>query len=180
MKTVLILRHAKSDWANAGQVDFDRPLAKRGLEDAPRVGEVLVRFACLPDKILSSPAQRAKQTAELVAKACGYHKAIQWENAFYEGDSTDLIAALQELPPAVERVLLVGHNPALEDTVAALCALDRAEGGNGWAIKIPTAGLVCLNFEITEWSELRPGDGILHWFIIPKLVKALISAAQKR
>jgi phosphohistidine phosphatase len=172
MKTVLILRHAKSDWGTAGQADFDRPLAKRGLEDAPRMGEVLVRFACVPDKILSSPAQRAKQTAELVAKACGYHKAIQWENSFYDGDSPDLIAALQQLSQAVERVLLVGHNPVLEDTVAALCASDGAEG-DGWAIKIPTAGLVCLNFEISDWTELQPGDGALHWFIIPKLVKAL-------
>ncbi|MCL4297466.1 MAG: histidine phosphatase family protein [Anaerolineae bacterium] len=172
MKTVLILRHAKSDWGTAGQADFDRPLAKRGLEDAPRMGEVLIRFACVPDKILSSPAQRAKQTAELVAKACGYHKAIQWESPFYEGDSPDLIAALQQLSPTVERVLLIGHNPVLEDTVAALCAVEGAEG-EGWAIKIPTAGLVCLNFEITDWAELQPGDGVLHWFIIPKLVKAL-------
>jgi phosphohistidine phosphatase len=180
MKTVLILRHAKSDWANAGQIDFDRPLAKRGLEDAPCMGEVLVRFACVPDKILSSPAQRAKQTAELVAKACGCHKAIQWKDSFYEGDSTDMIAALQELPLAVERVLLVGHNPTLEETVAALCTPEGAKGGDGWAIKIPTAGLVCLNFEITEWAELRPGDGVLYWFIIPKLVKALTSTAQKK
>lgn len=172
MKTVLILRHAKSDWANPGQLDFDRPLAKRGLEDTPRMAEVLVRFACMPDKILSSPAQRAKQTAELVAKACGYHQAIQWENSFYEGGSADLIAALQQLSPTVERVLLVGHNPVLENTVVALCASDGMEG-DGWAIKIPTTGLVCLNFEITDWAELQPGDGILHWFIIPKLVKAL-------
>ena len=173
MKTVLILRHAKSDWGSAGQADFDRPLAKRGLEDAPRMGEVLARFGWLPDKILSSPAQRAKQTAELVAKACGYHKAIQWEASFYEGDSADLVAALQKLPHAVERVMLVGHNPILEETVAALCVPDCSDGGDGWAIKIPTAGLVCLNFSITEWAELGPGDGVLQWFIIPKLVKAL-------
>ena len=82
MKTVLILRHAKSDWGDPGKADFDRPLAKRGLEDAPRMGEVLARFECVPDRILASPAQRAKQTAELVAKACGYQKSIQWEDDF--------------------------------------------------------------------------------------------------
>ena len=173
MKTVLILRHAKSDWGDPGKVDFDRPLAKRGLEDAPRMGEVLARFECVPDRILASPAQRAKQTAELAAKACGYQKSIQWEDDFYGGGSADLMAALQRLPGTVERVLIIGHNPALEETVAALCAPDLPEMEDGWAIKIPTGGLVCLDFEIMEWVALRPGDGVLRWFVIPKLVKAL-------
>lgn len=172
MKTVLILRHAKSDWATAGQADFDRPLAKRGWEDAPRMGEVLLRFACPPDKILSSPAQRAKQTAEQVAKACAYRKAIEWNDSFYEGNRADLIAALQGLPDTVERVLLVGHNPILEDTVAALCSPDGAEG-DGCAIKIPTAGLVCLGFDINTWDSLEMSRGVLQWFVTPKLVKAI-------
>lgn len=175
MKTVLILRHAKSDWASGGQADFDRPLAKRGLEDAPRMGDMLIRFACLPDRILSSPAQRAKQTAELVAKACDYRKAIEWLDSFYEGGSEDLVAALQELPPTTERVLLVGHNPTMEDTVTALCATE----GNDWAIKIPTAGLVCLNFDIATWANLEPGRGVLQWFVTPKLVKAIQKDVEK-
>lgn len=177
MKTVLLLRHAKSDWDNSGLADFDRPLARRGLEDAPRMGEVLAQFDCVPDKILSSPAERAKQTAELVAKACGYRKAIQWQESFYGGGSEDLIAALRGLPGTVERVLLVGHNPTMEETVAALSAPASPTADNewaeGWAIKMPTAGLVCLHFEIVEWEELEPGDGVMEWFITPKLVKAL-------
>jgi phosphohistidine phosphatase len=175
MKTVLILRHAKSDWGTAGQADFDRPLAKRGLEDAPRMGEVLIRFDCPPDKIVSSPAQRAKQTAELVAKACGYRKAVEWQDSFYEGGRADLIAALQGLPNTVERVLLIGHNPILEDTVAALCAA----AGSDWAIKIPTAGLVCLGFDIDSWDHLEPGRGVLQWFVTPKLVKAIQKDGEK-
>lgn len=171
MKTVLILRHAKSDWGIPGQADFERPLAKRGLEDAPRMGEVLARFDSTPDKILASPAQRAKQTAQLVAEACGYRKAIQWEESFYGGGSEDMIAALQQLPASVERALLVGHNPTLEETVALLCS--PQSGGESWAIKIPTAGLVCINFDIADWRELEPGEGVLQWFVIPKLVKAL-------
>lgn len=177
MKTVLILRHAKSDWGEPDRPDFDRPLAKRGLEDAPLMGEVLAHFDCVPDKILSSPARRAQQTAELVAKACGYRKTIQWEDAFYEGSSEDLLAILPRLPETVERILLIGHNPMLEETVALLSAphASAAEDGwsEGWAIKIPTAGLVCLNFGIMTWSELQPGEGVLQWFVIPKLVKAL-------
>ena len=164
MKTILVLRHAKSDWGDPGKADFDRLLAKRGLEDAPRMGEVLARFECIPDRILASPARRAKQTAELVAKACGYQKTVQWENSFYEGNSADLIAALQQLPDTVERVMLIGHNPILEETVATLCTPHSPDGDDGWtdgwAIKIPTAGLVCLDFDIMDWDQLRPGDGV--------------------
>jgi phosphohistidine phosphatase len=176
MKTVLILRHAKSDWGAPDLADFDRPLAKRGLEDAPRMGQVLALFNLVPDKILSSPAQRAKQTAELVAKASGYCQAIQWEKLFYEGNPASLLTTLEELPDEVTRVLLIGHNPMLEETVALLCSPgfwenDRADGG--WRMKIPTAGLVNLQFDIESWADLEPGGAILQWFIVPKLVRAI-------
>lgn len=177
MKTVLVLRHAKSDWGNPGLADLDRPLAKRGREDAPRMGEILALFDCVPDKILSSPAKRAKQTAEMVAKVCGYRQAIQWEESFYGGSSLDLIKVLQKLPDTVERALLIGHNPALEETVAMLCTSTfsaiKDEEGEGGVIKLPTAGLVCINFEIDAWDDLEPGEGVLQWFVIPKLVKAI-------
>jgi phosphohistidine phosphatase len=162
MKTILVLRHAKSDWSDPYRADFDRPLAKRGLKDAPRMGEVLSLFQCVPDRILSSPALRARQTADLVAKACGYRKSIDWEDSFYGGGSHDLIAALQRLPATVERPMLIGHNPTLEETVAFL-----------FAVRIPTAGLVCIDVGVVDWADLELGDGTLRWFLIPKLVKAI-------
>lgn len=173
MKTILILRHAKSDWSTPYTTDFERPLAKRGLKDAPRMGEVLALFQCVPDRILSSPALRAEQTSELAAEACGYRKPIYWEESFYGGGSQDLIAALQRLPDMVERPMLIGHNPTLEETVALL--LGRGEGGwsEDFSIRIPTAGLVCVDVDVMSWAELEPGDGILRWFLIPKLVKAI-------
>lgn len=177
VKTILILRHAKSDWSNLGKADFDRPLAKRGLEDAPRMGRVLALFDCVPDKIIASPARRAKQTAEMVAKACGYQQAIQWEEIIYGGDHSDLITILQQLPNRIERPLLIGHNPTLETMVTALCTTGNQNRGENhseaWHIKIPTAGLVCLNMNLTDWATLGPGQGVLHWFLIPKLVKAI-------
>ena len=120
MKTILFLRHAKSDWSDPGQADFDRPLTKRGLEDAPRMGQALHLLQCVPDVILSSPATRAKQTTELLVRACGYGASIHWEDSFYGGISHDLITAMQRLPDTLERPLLVGHNPCLEETVSAL------------------------------------------------------------
>jgi phosphohistidine phosphatase len=171
MKTILLLRHAKSDWGEGDLADFDRPLAKRGLKDAPRMGQALTLFACIPDKIVSSPARRARQTAELVAEACGYSKkSIQWEPSFYEGDSDDLTAALRRLPAEVERVLLVGHNPGMEETAAVLMGVDEDEAA---VIRLPTAGLVCLEVDIDDWALLRPGQVVLRWFLIPKLAQVL-------
>jgi phosphohistidine phosphatase len=173
MKTILLLRHAKSSWSDPGLDDFDRPLAKRGQKDAPRMGEVLASFDHVPDQILSSPARRAKQTAEAVARACGYKKSIQWAESFYGGDSEDLISALQHLPHSVERPLLVGHNPTMEETVADLI-MPRQEGWyEQFSIRMPTAALVCLAVDIMEWSALEPGEAVLQWFLIPKLVKAI-------
>jgi phosphohistidine phosphatase len=173
MKTILILRHGKSDWGDPNLDDFDRPLAKRGRKDAPVMGEVLARFDHLPDQILASPAKRAKQTAELAAEACGYKKSIQWEAGFYGGGSEDLIEALRRLPDTVERVMLIGHNPTLEETVADL--LDPTDSGwsSGLSIRLPTAGLVCLEADLLDWAKVEPGDATLRWFLIPRLVKAI-------
>jgi phosphohistidine phosphatase len=173
MKTILLLRHAKSDWSDPTLADFDRPLAKRGLKDAPRMGEVLAHFDCVPDKILASPAKRAKQTTELVAEACGYRKPVQWVDDFYGGSSDDLITALQRLPLTVERPMLVGHNPTMEETVAELLSVNEGGWGNDLSIRIPTAGLVCLEADPFDWTDLEPGEAVLRWFLIPKLVKAI-------
>lgn len=137
------------------------------------MGEVLALFQCVPDRILSSTALRARQTADLAAEACGYRRSIHWEDSFYGGGSHDLIAALQRLPDAVERPMLIGHNPTLEETVALLLG----RGGVGWnedfTIRLPTAGLVCIDAGAVDWADLEPGDGTLRWFLIPRLVKAI-------
>ncbi len=173
MKTVLLLRHAKSDWGDADLADFDRQLAKRGHKDAPRMGEVLLSFDLKPDLIISSPALRARQTTELVAKSCGYKKSIEWDASFYGGGSEDMFSALQRLPDTVERVLLVGHNPTMEETATDLLSRPEAGWQEHLSIRIPTAGLLCLELPITDWAVLEPGDAVLQWFVIPRLVKAV-------
>jgi len=173
MKTVLVLRHGKSDWGNPDLADIERPLTKRGLEDAPRMGALLEPLECVPDLILSSPALRAMQTAELVAKACGYTDSIRCEDAFYGGGSQDLLAALRRLPDSVQCPLLIGHNPTLEETVTTLINREGEAYPAKQAIRIPTAGLVCLDFDVEAWPDLGPGDGVLRWFLIPRLVRAI-------
>ena len=173
MKTILILRHGKSDWSDLSLADFDRPLAKRGRKDAPRMGQVLALFDCVPDRILSSPARRARQTAERVAEACGYKKSLYLADSFYGGSSEDLIIALRRLPDKIERPMLIGHNPTLEETAADLLSPPRQRWYQEWSIRIPTAGLICLDVNIMSWAALEPGDAVLRWFLIPRLVKAI-------
>jgi phosphohistidine phosphatase len=173
MKSVLLLRHAKSDWGNMDLADFDRPLAKRGLKDAPRIGRVIADYDSVPDLILASPARRARQTTKMVAKACGYRKSISWQDSFYGGDSDDLIAALQHLPNSVEQAMLVGHNPTMEDTVSTLLLGYDAVWERDFTVRIPTAGLICLDLAVEDWPDLEPGDAILRWFLIPRLIKAI-------
>ena len=174
MKTILLLRHAKSDWGDPELTDFDRPLAKRGQKDAPLMGEVVKQLEHVPDLILSSPALRAQETAELVAEACGYKKSIEWVETFYTGGCDDSLTTLQGLPASIERVMVIGHNPTIEELAATLLSEDMdEEWRDEWVVRIPTCGLVCLNFNIIEWSMLEPGDAVLRWFLIPKLVKAI-------
>lgn len=174
MKTVLLLRHAKSDWGNPGLPDFDRPLAKRGLKDAPLMGQVLADLEMAPQKMLSSSAKRAKQTAELVAKACGYKQQISWHDSFYGAYTDTLIDSLKLLPNTIERAMLVGHNPTMEETAAALLVGQETGWGQSLEIRMPTAALVCLDLDIMTWEDLEPGDATLRWFLIPRLVKTIL------
>jgi phosphohistidine phosphatase len=141
------------------------------------MGKVLADLQFTPDKILSSPARRARQTAELLAKACNYKESIEWHDSFYEGSSDDLLSALRRLPDVIERALLVGHNPAMEETAAALLigaeAKEQEDLAIRMAIRMPTAALMCLDLPVMTWARLEPGSAILRWFLIPKLVKAL-------
>jgi phosphohistidine phosphatase len=172
VKQILLLRHAKSDWGNPGLADFDRPLSKRGVSDAPLIGEVLADFDCVPELILASPALRTRQTAEIVAKACGCKGNIQWQENFYSGTSHHLFAALNHLPDTVRRVMLVGHNPTMEETAAELLCAGE-EYAAGFSVRMSTAGLMCLEADVVNWADLAPGDAVLRWFIVPKLIKAI-------
>ena len=120
-RELLILRHAKSDWTDGAADDFDRPLSGRGRRDAPRVGVWLKHAGLVPDQVLSSPARRARQTASAVCKALGIPKAaITWDPAIYEASRAGLLGVLAGCPPTADRVLLIGHNPGLEDLLLYL------------------------------------------------------------
>ena len=145
MKKLLILRHAKSSWANPGQDDWHRPLNERGLEDAPRVGQWLRERSMLPDLIITSDAVRARTTAQVVAKAIGHGHEIVMEPGLYLAKPQAVIDLLAALESDARTVMIVGHNPGLEELVLQL---------TGDHVGLVTAAIVEVELTIDRWSEL--------------------------
>jgi len=154
-RELLILRHAKSDW-NAGSLgDFERPLAKRGKRDAPRMGEWLYREGLVPDLVVSSPAERAKQTALKVCESMDFKKKkIHWDKDIYDADVPALLKVLSRCPAKVTTILLIGHNPGLEELLRFLAGDEVETPPDGKLL--PTATLARLEMP-NVWSDLDPG-----------------------
>lgn len=143
MKTLLILRHAKSSWDNPQLSDYDRPLNKRGKRDAPRMGKHLREQDLIPNRILTSSAKRARKTATKVAKASGYTKKIKRLESFYLAPPGVYIEKLQTLSNKHQRVMVVGHNPTMEQLVRHL---------TGRIERMPTAALAHIELPIQNWE----------------------------
>lgn len=172
MKRLLVLRHAKSDRSDDTLRDHDRSLAPRGEVDAPRMGIALAALDAVPDSILTSTAVRARETARLVAAAMGYDGVIVEEPGLYAASVDALLNALRDADDAAT-LLLVGHNPGLEELIGLLTVGIEAEP----ILRLPTAGLACLVLDIAEWSRIHARCGLLHWFLTPRIVSPLLHAA---
>lgn len=145
MKTLLILRHAKSSW-KYDLPDHERPLNRRGTTDAPRMGVVLLEAGLTPDRIVSSTAIRAQTTARLVAEACAFEDHVDLRENLYLSGSKAYLHTLQQLPAGVDRAMIVGHNPDVEELVHVL---------TGRAVRMPTAALAHVELAVGDWSELN-------------------------
>lgn len=159
MKTLLLLRHAKSNWDDPSLGDFDRPLATRGKRDAPGVGKALRKRGSLPDLIISSPAARARATIEAVMKTAKLDGEPQFDQAIYGASSAELMNLIRRLPDSSLCVLLVGHNPGFEDLLERLTGLHD---------RMPTAALASIEFQINHWDDVEDGKGSLAWLLTPK------------
>ena len=142
-----MLRHAKSSWKEQDLPDHDRPLNKRGKNDAPRMGKLLKEEDLIPDLIMSSTAVRAKKTAELVAKACKYKGKIVPNHSLYGAEPTAILKILERLADKYKSALVVGHSPSVEETVELLT--DSQE------VIMPTCALAQISLPIQKWAELK-------------------------
>ena len=146
LKTLLILRHAKSSWSDSAPVDHMRPLNTRGRRDAPRIGDLLREQRLIPDLILSSDAVRARVTAEAVAETARYAGKILLDPNLYLASSARIVAVLRAVgETTTDTVMIVGHNPGLEDLVVQL---------TGESEDLPTAALAHVVLPIDQWRDL--------------------------
>jgi phosphohistidine phosphatase len=159
VKTLLLLRHAKSSWDDKSLRDFDRPLNKRGLKAAPMVGEMMRKRKLRPELVLSSPAERAKETTRLVCDAAGLTAVVRYEDGIYEASARRLLEIVSQTEDAVNTAMLVGHNPGLEELLAIL---------TGEPHHMTTAALACIELSIERWGEVTSGAGKLQWIVKPK------------
>lgn len=159
MKRLFLLRHAKSSWAQPDLADFDRPLNERGRRVAPLMGALMRRERFSPDAIVSSPAARAKATAEMVREAGGLRAEITFDERIYEASPARLREVAAEMNDGHQSVMLVGHNPGMEGIVRYL---------TGEIQPMPTAALAVIDLEIGNWSEITTECGRLVKIYRPK------------
>jgi phosphohistidine phosphatase len=152
MKTLYLLRHAKSSWDDQNLADFDRPLNERGLSAAPFMGEVLAQRSLIPDEIVSSPAKRAIQTATLVKESGGFGAQIRLEERIYEASPQSLLQITRGIRDESENVMVVGHNPGMEGFIALL---------TGNLERMPTAAVAVIEIDLEKWADLASGSGKL-------------------
>jgi phosphohistidine phosphatase len=148
MRTLLVMRHAKSSWGNPALHDHDRPLNDRGKRDAPRMGTFLREQDLVPDLMFSSSAKRARKTLKRVADACAFTGDRLELPELYATDTETWIRILRALPDAHHRVLGIGHNPTLEALVQRLTGDDEV---------LPTAAVAHIELDLARWEDLVPG-----------------------
>ena len=164
MKTLYLLRHAKSSWSFDELSDQERPLNDRGRDDAPLMGQALAKRHICPDIIVSSPAVRAMSTALLVAREMQFpHEKIKVEPGIYGAEVDDLLAIIKGLPDAAGSVLLVGHNPTITGVANVLSPSSLNE--------MPTAAVVCLRFSCDHWEEVSKVNAEFYFYDYPRNVE---------
>jgi phosphohistidine phosphatase len=173
MKNLYLLRHAKSDWNRPASGDFDRPLARRGLKAAPRMGQEIKRLGIAPDLILCSSARRAGETYQLIADCFPGKTRIEHRDDLYMASAIELRERLRAQSDDIASVLMIGHNPGMETLAEELAgSASLAEPRAAMTLKYPTAALAVFELPIDHWKQVKPGCGKLTLFIRPRDLEA--------
>ena len=160
MKSVILFRHGKSDWDAVYNTDHNRPLAKRGIKAAKRMGKYLAELDQMPDLVISSTAGRAKTTVQLAMETGEWSSEFKLDRSIYGGSSGTLLDLLYNINDSMGVACLVGHEPTFSSFISS-CT------NSGW-IRFPTASMARLDFEVSAWKEIRFGQGTLAWLTRPK------------
>lgn len=163
-RQLILFRHAKSDWDTSWSSDHARPLAKRGVNAAKKMGRFLAASGHLPDLIISSTARRAINTVELAAEAGHWENVIMKTDRLYGTSPGSVIELLHEQDETINSIMLVGHEPVWSDLASLLMG--------GGQIRFPTATMCAVNIHSQDWASVKPGSAELSWMIKPKLLKS--------
>ena len=167
LRRLVVLRHAKSAWPE-GVADHERPLGPRGRRDAPAAGRALAEADCLPDLALCSTAVRARQTWELASAQWGTPAPVRFDSRVYAAGVSDLLDVVHEVPAEAETVLLVGHNPGLEELILQLAGDGMDDTLDQVRTKFPTSAIAVLAWHGTAWQHLAPGTALLTEVMVPR------------
>jgi len=159
MRTLYLLRHAKSSWNDASLRDFDRPLNDRGRDAAERIGKRLASEKLNAPLVVCSPALRTRQTAEIVLSSSALRAEERLDERIYEASLRELMEVISEIPDDKPVAILIGHNPGFEELLAFLTGETR---------RMPTCALAKIEFDVASWRDVRTGEGKLEWLITPK------------
>ena len=159
MRSLYLLRHAKSSWKNEGLADFDRPLAGRGRKASEVIGKYLKDNDVKFDLVVSSPAVRARETIDQVLRTARMRSDLRYDERIYEATSLALLQVVSQLENDRKAVALVGHNPGMEELLALLTGKNE---------RFPTATLAKIVFKNSKWTEVPSRKGLLEWIIRPR------------
>ena len=168
MKTLYLVRHAKSSWADPGLRDFDRPLAPRGRRAAPAVGAYMEQEGLIPDLVLCSTARRARETWALLSTMLSTEPEVIETDLLYGAGPGRMLEEVRLNGQSADAVMIVAHNPGMEDLATALSGSGPAELLDRLHRKYPTAALAVIEFDVPTWSDVAPGTGHLAHFVRPR------------
>jgi phosphohistidine phosphatase len=172
MRRLFILRHAKTEPAEPGKDDRSRALVERGRRDAGQIGAYLASHAFLPDRVVLSPARRVQETWKYLAETLKPAPGATTSERVYEATPHDIFGILVGTPAPVHSLMGVGHNPSLHEVALMLIASGDIEARERLREKLPTAGLVIIDFAVDDWSKLHPQSGRIERFVTPKSIDA--------
>ena len=167
MRTLYVLRHAKSDWGDASLRDFDRPLNGRGRKSARAMGRELRERGLTPDLVLLSPSARTTETLARVEEGFGASFEKVEERSIYLAETEELVALIRNAPAKSDRLMIVGHNPGMHELVLLLANGPRDLREEA-AAKFPTGAMAEISFDVGDWSDVTPGSGFIRSFLKPR------------
>ena len=168
MRRLILFRHAKAEAAAPGQKDLARALIERGRKDAARIGAYMATHALTPDRVMVSPARRTQETWKHLSSAFKPAPAATTIERLYEATPHAILAAIKDAPASAHTLLVVAHNPGLHDIALMLIASGDVDARERLTEKLPTSGLVIVDFAVDDWNRLNPQSGRLERFVSPR------------